>query len=48
MECHLKKKEFWKVRFFERTPAIRNSGKESPTHQKRWQKSKNDPYRFDL
>jgi hypothetical protein len=27
----------WKVRIFEGTPAIRNSGKKSPTDQKRWQ-----------
>jgi hypothetical protein len=26
-----------KVRIFERTPAIRNSGKKSATDQKRWQ-----------
>jgi hypothetical protein len=37
----------WKVRIFERTPAFRNSGKKSPTDQKRWQLSKNDLYRFD-
>jgi hypothetical protein len=36
----------WKVRIFERTPAIRNSGKKSATDQKRWQISKNDLYRF--
>jgi hypothetical protein len=38
----------WKVRIFERTPAIRNSGKKSATDQKPWQISKNDLYRFDL
>jgi hypothetical protein len=27
----------WKVRIFERTPAIRNSGRKSATNQKRWQ-----------
>jgi hypothetical protein len=27
----------WKIRIFERTPAIRNSGKKSATDQKRWQ-----------
>jgi hypothetical protein len=32
----------WMVRIFEGTPAIRNSGKESATDQKRWQISKND------
>jgi hypothetical protein len=32
----------WKVRIFEGTPAIRNSGKKSATDQKRWQISKND------
>jgi hypothetical protein len=37
----------WKVRIFEGTPAIRNSGKKSATDQKRWQISKNDLYRFD-
>jgi hypothetical protein len=37
----------WKVRIFEGTPVIRNSGKKSATHQKRWQISKNDLYRFD-
>jgi hypothetical protein len=37
----------WKVGIFERTPAIRNSGKKSATNQKRWQISKNDLYRFD-
>jgi hypothetical protein len=31
----------WKVRIFERTPAIRNSGKKSATDQKRWEISKN-------
>jgi hypothetical protein len=36
-----------KVRIFERTPAIRNSGKESATDEKRWQISKNNLYRFD-
>jgi hypothetical protein len=37
----------WKVRIFEGTPAIRNSGKKSATDQKRWQVSKNDLYKFD-
>jgi hypothetical protein len=37
----------WKVRIFEGTPAIRNSGKKSATDQKRWQINKNDLYRFD-
>jgi hypothetical protein len=37
----------WKVRIFEGTPAIRNSGKKSATGQKRWQISKNDLYKFD-
>jgi hypothetical protein len=37
----------WKVRIFEGTPAIRNSGKKSATDQKRWQISKNDLYEFD-
>jgi hypothetical protein len=37
----------WKVRIFEETPAIRNSGKKSATDQKRWQISKNDLYKFD-
>jgi hypothetical protein len=37
----------WKVRIFEGTPAIRNSGKKSATDQKRWQISKNDLYIFD-
>jgi hypothetical protein len=32
----------WKVRIFEGTPAIRNSGKKSAIDQKRWQISKND------
>jgi hypothetical protein len=32
----------WKVRIFEETPAIRNSGKKSAIDQKRWQISKND------
>jgi hypothetical protein len=36
-----------KVRIFEGTPAIRNSGKESVTDQKLWQISKNDLYKFD-
>jgi hypothetical protein len=27
----------WKVRIFEGTPAIRNSGKKGATDQKRWQ-----------
>jgi hypothetical protein len=37
----------WKVRIFEGSPAIRNSGKKSATDQKRWQISKNDLCRFD-
>jgi hypothetical protein len=37
----------WKVRIFEGTPAIRNSGKKSATNQKLWQISKNDLYKFD-
>jgi hypothetical protein len=37
----------WKVRIFEGTPAIRNSGKKSATDQKRWHISKNDLYKFD-
>jgi hypothetical protein len=37
----------WKVRIFEQTPAIRNSGKKSVTDKKQWQISKNDLYRFD-
>jgi hypothetical protein len=37
----------WKVRIFEGTPAIRNSGKKSATDQKLWQVSKNDLYKFD-
>jgi hypothetical protein len=37
----------WKVRIFEGTPAIRNSGKKSATDQKRWHISKNDLCRFD-
>jgi hypothetical protein len=37
----------WKVRIFEETPAIRNSGKKSATDQKRWQISKNDLHKFD-
>jgi hypothetical protein len=37
----------WKVRIFERTRAIRNSGKKSATDQKRWRISKNDLCRFD-
>jgi hypothetical protein len=37
----------WKVLIFERTPAIRNSGKKSATDQKRWQISENDLYKFD-
>jgi hypothetical protein len=37
----------WKVRIFEGTPAIRNSGKKSAIDQKRWQISKNDLYKFD-
>jgi hypothetical protein len=38
----------WKVRIFEGTPAIRNSGKKSATDQKRWHINKNDLYKFDL
>jgi hypothetical protein len=37
----------WKVRIFEGTPAIRNSGKQSATDQKRWQISKKDLHKFD-
>jgi hypothetical protein len=37
----------WKVRIFERTPAVRNSCKKSARDQKRWEISKNDLYRFD-
>jgi hypothetical protein len=37
----------WKVRIFEGTPAIRNSGRKSATDQKRWQISKNDLHKFD-
>jgi hypothetical protein len=37
----------WKVRIFEGTPAIRNSGKKIATDQKRWQINKNDLYKFD-
>jgi hypothetical protein len=37
----------WKVRIFEGTPVIRNSGEKSATDQKRWQISKNDLCRFD-
>jgi hypothetical protein len=38
----------WKVRIFERTPEIRNSGKKkSATDQKPRQISKNDLYIFD-
>jgi hypothetical protein len=37
----------WKVRIFEGTPEIRNSGKKSTTDQKRWQISKNDLYKYD-
>jgi hypothetical protein len=37
----------WKVRIFEGTSAIRNSGKKSATDQKRWEMSKNDLYKFD-
>jgi hypothetical protein len=37
----------WKVRIFEGTLAIRNSGKKGATDQKRWQISKNDLYKFD-
>jgi hypothetical protein len=36
-----------KVRIFEGTPAIQNSGKKSATDQKRWQVSKHDLYKFD-
>jgi hypothetical protein len=36
----------WKVRIFEGTLAIRNSGKKSAT-DKQWQISKNDLYKFD-
>jgi hypothetical protein len=36
----------WKIRIFEGTPAIRNSGKKSATDQKRWQISKSDLYKF--
>jgi hypothetical protein len=36
----------WKVRIFEGTAAIGNSGKRSATGQKRWQISKNDICRF--
>jgi hypothetical protein len=37
----------WKVRIFEGTPAIRNSGEKSSTHQKRWQINNNNLCRFD-
>jgi hypothetical protein len=37
----------WKVRIFEGTPEIRNSGKKIAIDQKRWQISKNDSCRFD-
>jgi hypothetical protein len=37
----------WKVRIFEGTPAIRNSGKKSATDQKRLQINKNDLHKFD-
>jgi hypothetical protein len=37
----------WKVRIFEGTPAIQNSGKKNATDQKRWQISKNDLSRSD-
>jgi hypothetical protein len=37
----------WKLRIFEGTPAIRNSGKKSATDGKQWQISKNDLYKFD-
>jgi hypothetical protein len=37
----------WKVRIFEGTPAIRNSGKKYATDQKWWQISKNGLCRFD-
>jgi hypothetical protein len=37
----------WKVRIFQGTPAIRNSGKKSATDQKRWQITKTDLYKFD-
>jgi hypothetical protein len=33
----------WKVRIFEGTPAIPNSGKKSATDQKRWQINKKRP-----
>jgi hypothetical protein len=36
----------WKIRIFEGTLAIRNSGKKSAT-DKQWQISKNDLYKFD-
>jgi hypothetical protein len=36
----------WKLRIFERTPAIRNFGKKSVTDQKRWQISKNNLYNW--
>jgi hypothetical protein len=37
----------WKVRIFEGTSAIRNSGKKSATDQKQCQISKNNQYKFD-
>jgi hypothetical protein len=37
----------WKVRIFEGTPAIWNSGKKSASDQKRWQISKKDLCGFD-
>jgi hypothetical protein len=37
----------WRVRIFEGTPAIRNSGGEGATDQKRWQVGKSDLYGFD-
>jgi hypothetical protein len=44
---HLNLCAIWKIRIFEGTPAIQNSGKKSATDQKRWQISKNDLYKFD-
>jgi hypothetical protein len=44
--CNLRA-TIWKVRIFEGTFAIRNSGKRSATDKKRWQISKNCLYRFD-
>jgi hypothetical protein len=37
----------WRVRVFEGTPAIRNSGGGSATDQKRWQVGGSDLYGFD-